>query len=421
MPKEIKNHIVKEGSKWRLLSHDGKNLGTFDTEEEAKKHEADVEYFKEHTNASQSQKPNFYYARHMQPGTCRYDKEMILVDTDAMMQMIGTGAGIPVYIHHQVNVPIEDVKEKAAGYVTESFYNELDGWAWFKIMAIDDEIRLAKSNGWSVSDAYRPMNWAVGGTKNNVKFDREIVGGEFTHLAIVPNPRYEEALLLTPEEFKAYQDGRKAKIAELQNSNQSPSKGNPLMKLFSFKKQEVTNSAEATHVELADGKLVTLAEAAELLNGKAVKKQQLHNGDTVEVGKYKIRYIGDMESPDYDKTMVIKQGSVASGVLPTVPAGIGNYQPPPAQAGEPLSGSIKVLSGSAAGREVSLTKVVTTIGKPGVAVAAITRRPHGFVLAHVEGTTFPTLNGNAVGSEPVTLKSGDLLELAGTQMQFLQT
>ena len=157
------------------------------------------------------------------------------------------------------------------------------------------------------------------------------------------------------------------------------------------------------------------------VNGKAVKKQQLHNGDTVEVGKYKIRYIGDMESPDYDKTMVIKQGSVASGVLPTVPAGIGNYQPPPAQAGEPLSGSIKVLSGSAAGREVSLTKVVTTIGKPGVAVAAITRRPHGFVLAHVEGTTFPTLNGNAVGSEPVTLKSGDLLELAGTQMQFLQT
>jgi len=138
------------------------------------------------------------------------------------------------------------------------------------------------------------------------------------------------------------------------------------------------------------------------VNGKAVKKQQLHNGDTVEVGKYKIRYIGEMDSPEYDKTMVIKQGSVAGGVLPTVPAGIGSYQPPAPHGGEPLSGSIKVLSGSAAGREVSLTKVVTTIGKPGVAVAAITRRPHGFVLAHVEGSTFPTLNGNPVGTEPVT-------------------
>ncbi len=82
--------------------------------------------------------------------------------------------------------------------------------------------------------------------------------------------------------------------------------------------------------------------------------------------------------------------------------------------------SIKVLSGAAAGREVPLVKVVTTIGKPGVAVAAITRRPHGFVVAHVEGSNKPTLNGSAVGPDPLTLKNGDLLELAGTQMQFVQ-
>ena len=79
-----------------------------------------------------------------------------------------------------------------------------------------------------------------------------------------------------------------------------------------------------------------------------------------------------------------------------------------------------MLSGAAAGREVPLVKVVTTIGKPGVAVAAITKRPHGFVVAHVEGTNKPTLNGAAIGADPVTLKNGDLLELAGTQMQFVQ-
>jgi hypothetical protein len=82
--------------------------------------------------------------------------------------------------------------------------------------------------------------------------------------------------------------------------------------------------------------------------------------------------------------------------------------------------SIKVLSGAAAGREVPLVKVVTTIGKPGVAVAAITKRSHGFVVAHVEGSNKPTLNGASIGPEPVTLKNGDMLELAGTQMQFLQ-
>jgi pSer/pThr/pTyr-binding forkhead associated (FHA) protein len=156
------------------------------------------------------------------------------------------------------------------------------------------------------------------------------------------------------------------------------------------------------------------------VNGKAVKKQQLHNGDTIEVGKYKIRFIGEADTPEYDKTTVIKPGTMPAGSPPTVPASMGGYLAPAGHPPEALSGSIKVLSGSAAGREVNLTKVVTTIGKPGVAVAAITRRPHGFVLAHVEGTAFPTLNGNPVGTEPVTLKSGDVLELAGTQMQFFQ-
>lgn len=79
-----------------------------------------------------------------------------------------------------------------------------------------------------------------------------------------------------------------------------------------------------------------------------------------------------------------------------------------------------MLSGAAAGREVALTKVVTTIGKPGVAVAAITKRSNGFVVAHVEGGNRPTLNGSPIGNDPVLLKNGDLLELAGTQMQFVQ-
>lgn len=154
------------------------------------------------------------------------------------------------------------------------------------------------------------------------------------------------------------------------------------------------------------------------VNGKAVKKQPLQSGDTIEVGKYKIRFIAELESSEYDKTVVMKPPMSES--LSAVSPSMGVYQAPTSSTGDALAGSIKVLSGSAAGREVSLTKVVTTIGKPGVAVAAITRRPHGFVLAHVEGSTFPTLNGNAVNAEPVTLKSGDVLELAGTQMQFFQ-
>jgi hypothetical protein len=78
-----------------------------------------------------------------------------------------------------------------------------------------------------------------------------------------------------------------------------------------------------------------------------------------------------------------------------------------------------VLSGAAAGRQVPLTKIVTTIGKPGVAVATITRRQLGFVI-HVEGGGNPSLNGLPIGTEPVPLRSGDLIELAGNQLQFVQ-
>lgn len=164
------------------------------------------------------------------------------------------------------------------------------------------------------------------------------------------------------------------------------------------------------------------------VNGKAVKKQLLQNNDTVEIGKYKIKFINEAPGATFEKTMIIKPGMVPPLPKPGAPAGAA--APAAAAAGAaakpaetPAVGgnaSIKVLSGAAAGREVPLVKVVTTIGKPGVAVAAITKRSHGFVVAHVEGSNKPTLNGAAIGPEPVALKDGDMLELAGTQMQFLQ-
>jgi pSer/pThr/pTyr-binding forkhead associated (FHA) protein len=158
------------------------------------------------------------------------------------------------------------------------------------------------------------------------------------------------------------------------------------------------------------------------VNGKAIKKRLLQNSDLVEIGKYKIKYVNEAAGPDYEKTMVIKPASAALAAL----AAAGGADAPAAApvtadaAGVSLQGAIKVMSGAAAGREVALVKVVTTIGKPGVAVAAITKRPQGFVVAHVEGAGKPMLNGVPIGAEPVSLKNGDMLELAGTQMQFVQ-
>ena len=153
------------------------------------------------------------------------------------------------------------------------------------------------------------------------------------------------------------------------------------------------------------------------INGKAVKKQLLQHNDTVEIGKYKIKYLS-VESSDYEKTMIIRPGAAATApnFQHTAPMSNTNF----AALTGTSSALIKVLNGAAVGREVALTKVVTTVGKPGVQVASITKRPGGYVFAHVEGGSRPTVNGSEVGSDPVHLKNGDVIELAGTQMQFVQ-
>lgn len=190
----------------------------------------------------------------------------------------------------------------------------------------------------------------------------------------------------------------------------------------------VSGEHAAVHLHAASG----LVEVEDLgstngtyVNGKAIQRQALRNGDTIEIGKYKVRFLSEEEGQNFEKTMVFKPG-MAPPPIPPRPAAA--PAAPPAAATAPVMpatapgtmAAIRVLSGVAAGREVLLTKVVTTIGKPGLAVAAITRRHHGFVLAHVEGPEMPALNGTAIGLDPVPLKNGDHLELAGTAMQFVQ-
>ena len=169
------------------------------------------------------------------------------------------------------------------------------------------------------------------------------------------------------------------------------------------------------------------------INGKAVKKQLLAHNDTVEIGKYKIKYLVE-DGNEYEKTMIMKPVAAGGAVQAAAAARSASAASPgqysPTNYGTSGFGglggtaavpaSIRVLNGAAAGREVSLVKVVTTVGKPGVQVASITKRPGGYVFAHVEGANRPTVNGTPLVGETVQLKNGDVIELAGTQMQFVQ-
>jgi len=134
------------------------------------------------------------------------------------------------------------------------------------------------------------------------------------------------------------------------------------------------------------------------VNGKAIKRQLLQIGDVAEVSKYKIKFVADAVDSRPEASPITE---VTARLEEAAPA------------------FIKVLSGAAAGRQVPLTKALTTIGKPGVAVAAISREQGGFVIK-VQGSGNSALNGQPFGAETVRLKNGDLIELAGNQMQFIQ-
>jgi pSer/pThr/pTyr-binding forkhead associated (FHA) protein len=187
-----------------------------------------------------------------------------------------------------------------------------------------------------------------------------------------------------------------------------------------------------------------------LVNGKPIKKHFLQHNDVIEIGKHKLKYFNDapaaVASADFEKTMIIRKPSAAPAApapapaTPAAPAPVAaaETQPmkpaaapqapapaaaapaaaPAAPAAGGREGAIQVLSGAAAGRTLDLTKNLTTIGKPGTQVAVITRRPTGYFITHVEGASFPTLNGAPLGPQAHQLNDHDLIEIAGVKMEF---
>jgi pSer/pThr/pTyr-binding forkhead associated (FHA) protein len=239
------------------------------------------------------------------------------------------------------------------------------------------------------------------------------------------------------------------------------------------------------------------------VNGASVKKHFLQNGDVVEVGKYKLKYINEVASTttaaDFEKTMVLRApiarmqpasrsmsdtqmghlgrthgigtvtslnraalptagsvpqahtetqsfGTYAASAAPNAAAqstpggGAGQVSPQlataaamlsqaapvpprsisvsqPSPAAMPLA-AIQILTGPSAGRELELSKSLTTVGKPGVQVAVITRRPQGYYITHVEGANFPILNGKSLDAQAHPLNDHDIVELAGVKMEY---
>lgn len=144
------------------------------------------------------------------------------------------------------------------------------------------------------------------------------------------------------------------------------------------------------------------------VNGKPVTRKALSDGDVVDLGKYRLKFIAaQMSQEEASKRLR------ASAVIP-----LGEREAPPMPPPErPKSAVVKVLSGAHAGREVSLSKARTMLGSPGGQVAAIVRKPDGYCLVAVEGDR-PAVNGQVIGEEGLELSNRAVFELSGVQMEF---
>lgn len=192
------------------------------------------------------------------------------------------------------------------------------------------------------------------------------------------------------------------------------------------------------------------------VNGKLIKKHALQHGDTVTVGHHQLRFIEDDEQQDeFEKTLVIQPSArpvemvrraeakldkalgpnIGPSIGSSLGSGIGAGTLPGGPSGDSAAARkaliegqralkrarLQVLSGKFAGRELELVKALTTLGRPGVQVAAITRRADGFYIVHVESKVendYPLVNEKPIGPQAFKLGDNDIIQLAGVKMGF---
>jgi hypothetical protein len=248
-----------------------------------------------------------WYGMHFYPGVAEYREQgkepfRIFINENTIRKMDPTFAGRPIFVEHvdQVEQDVNKLRSEADGWVVESFYNAADGKHWCKFITVTDEADKAIiEKKMRLSNAYIPKSFSAGGIWNGVEYDKEIIEGEFEHLALVNNPRYEESVIMTPDEFKKYNLDKENELKKLSNS-----KGVKRMGKFSFfKREKVENSADLESMSITlpkSGKEKTITQIIndadeaemkkndEMANGVEADpshKVKLHDGSMCNVGE----------------------------------------------------------------------------------------------------------------------------------------
>ncbi len=262
---------------------------------------------------------NIYYGSHFYPGVCQYtgkdgNSYKVFLDEDTLRKMDVTFAGCPVFVHHvdEVNSDVNELRKDAEGWVVESFYNKNDGKHWSKFVVVTDQAIAAIKSGMKLSNCYEPTEYKPGGRWNGIDYEKQITNGVYEHLAIVPDPRYNESIIMTPDEFKKYNLDKELELKRLANSDNKDGEKT----MFNWlKKTKVENDAgkelEAMSVVLPKSKkeveIVKLINEADDVEVRMLSKEPIvaHHehlvnvlGETMSVGELINKYEMMMDSDE---------------------------------------------------------------------------------------------------------------------------
>lgn len=232
--------------------------------------------------------PERYYGLHFAEGVAHYPehKATIYIGPKVAKEMDSTFSGKPVFVKHVDNYSLENIVSEADGWVVRSFYNKNDGKHWCEFLAVSDEAKDKIKNGWVLSNSYLIKQSGAGGLWHDVPYDQEVLQGEYDHMAIVPDPRYGESVVLTPEQFKNYNEEKEQELLKIANS-----KGDAeMLQLFKKKVEKLDNSKELlecsvvlpkSKVEKTIQQIINESDEAE---SKKDEKKYANETDLVKVG-----------------------------------------------------------------------------------------------------------------------------------------
>jgi hypothetical protein len=253
-------------------------------------------------------KPVKFYGLHFVKGVAEYKKKgqdpfRVLIEEKCAKEMDPTFVGCPVYVLHNSDVDYDD-KMEIDGYVSNSFFNPLDGNHWAEFLVTTEKgLEAIRNKQWKLSNCYSMEDAVnVNGKWHGVDYSKEVKRGKYDHMAIVPDPRYAESVILTPEEFKAYNSKKEIELKQLSNSKDpavvEKQKGAKKMKFNIFKREKLENALDLSEMEVtlpSTKRAITLENAIEMadklenMHGYASDDHMVKMSDSEEMPVSKMR------------------------------------------------------------------------------------------------------------------------------------